>query len=1457
MQWNTEPFVAVYEAIQEPGLSVDDAVRLTADIAEDLSKLFAAPAKSETSRQSLGKQVVEFDGIEYRLSENFVNSAAQVSDEINIDELVAARLVHYTYDESQRRGISPVDAALAGFYTRRQYILAILTLLLENFGDDKALKPILGSSPFTSASNALQAVEARLVDLDEKTKRGEFMGLDMNLKFVQTLRVQRDFLVQEHQELGVLGNRLIKAKYATPDEIIRITGHMATFTTYSTRMLAYMSIITTFFAGLDPYIEPSGLASPVSDADAGRIFVSLTGAGAEHTWKLQWWHGAVQLVFTAFYAGFITTSDRSKHTYAEILAAVRTAINSGGFEALMALASDINSVPNLSTATGNDFTPVVRTRVPSMVLWSTTVLPELTEILFPALQLLIEALTANLADILKEMRLNEEDMYLALATAGTAPPDQAFPPSQQLLHVLPEGRLQMRHKESGEASRTPRPSKDSAPHSGPGRDLERFFLFVAYTYRNRPDAGLKFWNDKQNSLYGFLVWASQCQVAFMAATFAELLTAVSTGPQAAAHCHTFLQQPIKSSTNVFVLRWQSLHDLLGHYALEMDPNAKRDEPEPAQETNPRELAPQGAGPSESTEAKRTKDSSNETLRPLDEDTMMVALAYLALVRQVVSDNSAAAADLSKPPQDLIEQILKLLCFQTPMVASLLAALAAFAQHTDPQRLWAGLDEWAFAATIHVPGSLLRPLPTLPPRLDSLLRSVPDVQAFTALLRELVAKKDAKPSPRLDDYVQFVLGEVLATTGSDKIDKNDRVILLEGTLSLAHELGAPALPLLSTPPVYATLFRLLSTGLEDIADLSSDHLLVRAIITAMRVVIDMLSANIVDPMLFNLQVTPNLALFMGSLHTEIARVSVQLFSLLKNTPEFMAGGGRSDRVLSILQSASDSDRIRYGLIEQLQREDTEIDVKLSILDLLTGYLATESDSKGTVAHQLLGFRVHALGHLALDTAPGGIASGASLFDTIGALLGGAVSDMSAGVDDSCAAIAARTSGIVAHLCRDPLSSKIVFEHLRESEFLLTLLDLEPTLSLDWGLSPQARRDFYVHRANLLDMLAHEVHHVGQDKMISLLSRYQQTLMDLENPSKSVLRLLDFMKFANDDAASAQLQCLRSWCQLVPVLVNTPGDHLTFVLETIQTLVPKLAEYGRTDPEFCRPLASLLVLLLEQYQSAIGKEQVSFDRMHPLFQAALLAIQTSVSTPDLRADLYVICYQIIKMVLINGDQAAFEHKLRLVVTAGARLVQVVANDALGFDDRLRLVALIFLYDLAALARRAKSPFIEQALVRYNIVNLLIHAIPSLDAGIARSSPTAASDRSALKVTLALLLQLAQTRYSADFILGGGLLDILDQSLLLKPSASGLQQPHSDVLLVLFQLLAAVIVAMGADNKDVIQQARQLLERHQHLLLVVLRTDADAHGLSSLAGLADVVVLLLSLTGFVPNRMPLAIA
>lgn len=1488
MQWSTEPFIAAYDAIQEPGISAAEAAKLLEDLAEDLQQLFAAPAKSDASRQALGKQVVDFDGTEYRLSVDFVNSAAQVSDEINLDELVAAKLVHYTYKHAQRRAVSPVDAALTGYYTRRQYIVAILTFLIERFGPQEPVKKLLGPTPFAGVLAALRAVEARLVDLDEKTKRGEFMGLDMNLRFVQTLRVQRDFLVQEHQALGVLAARLVAANLASVDEILRMLTHMATFTSYSTRMLAYFAAVSTYFAALDPYIDAARSSSPLTDADAGRVFAALTGDAASHAWKLKWWHGAVRLAFVVYYAGFITTSDRSRHTYVEVLGASRDAINSGGIEALMAFASDLNTSPSAGLAIGNDFTPVVRARVPAVSAWANTVLPELSSLLFAALELVVEAFTANLADVLKEMRLNEEDMYLAQTNAGAAPPE-AFAPSQQLLQVMPEGRLRMRARESSEV-KVPRPEK-GAVHAGPGRDLERFFLFVAYTYRYRPEAGLKFWTDKQNSLHGFLIWASQCQVAFMAATFAELLAAVATGPESAAHCHAFLQQPIKSNTNVFVLRWQSMHDLFVHYALEMDPTAKREEGESTNDKNP-SATDNITGNSDNSASNVTRNSSttgtkpdSETLRPLDEDTLMVALAYLALVRQVVSDCSDAAETTSKPPQSIVDQIFKLLRFQTPMVASLLAALAGYAVHIDVGRLGAALDEWAFAATIRLPGIILSPLPTLPPRFDLLLRSVPDVVAFTALIRAMVARGlkttdvtvASQPtlvgvsvptvtSPnrpgRLNDYTQFILGEVLVTAGSDKLGKNDRVVLLESALSLAHDLGADARPWLSKPPVYTTLFGVVATGLEEIVDLPNSHLLVRAVVMAMRVVIDLLTAGVVEPLLFNLQTVPTVALYMGSLHYEIARVSTQLFSLLRTAPEFLAGGGRSDRVLSILQSASDSDRIRFGLIDQLRREDSPTDLKLAILELLVDYLATESDTKGTVAHQLLGFRVHALGHLALDTAPGGIASGASLLDTVCALLGGSVADVAVydSLDPADCAIAARTSHIVAHLCRDPLSSKLVLEHLRGSEFLLNLLDIEPTLNASDNITEQALADFFVHRANLLDMLAHEVHQVGQAKLLSLLSRYQHVLMYLATPGKSALRLLDFFKF--DAAPAAQLQCLQSWCQLVPVLVNTPGDHLTFVLETIQTLVPKLAEYGRRDPEFARPLASLLVLLLEQYRTNVGKEDVSFDRLHPLFQAAVLAAQTAGSVPDLRADTYVICYQIIKMALAQGDAQAVARKLSVVQTAGARLIFVVSSDALGFDERLRLVALIFLYDLAALARRVDSSFIEQALVRYNIVSLLIQTIPPLDAALARAGPSAAADVSALKVTLALLLQLAQTRYSADFILGSGLFDVLDHSLLLKPSASGQPHPHNDVLLVVFQLLAAVLVAMGADNKEVIGQARQLLEKHQHLLLVVLRADAESHGHGSLAELADVVVLLLSLTGFVPagvtpGALPAALA
>lgn len=1265
MRWSLDKFVAFQTAV-ESDADVEELRSKLEPLKDDLSELVAVPPRNDASRSLLSKRVLEIEGEQYSLNQQFLDTAAQVSEELQIDEVAAAHLVFWSADDAKRLAVTGLEAAVALFFVRRQYIIDTLRFLLALDDLRDIAKNCLGPDPVGQVSGALRAVEQAIEDLSEKAKRSVLTGVDRSA----LIALEKDFLLREHALLGTVFYGVVVADWATLDTIVPVLDHAASFERYTTQMISYFPALARFLFGHSEALP------------------TMTNETLRSKWKLSWWRAALEVV----HLSGVSASDE---LYGKCLPAVRRAIDEGGLEFLLALIEDAG---NQSSGITDKYDYLVRSRVPQL---DGSIYFMLVKHIFEISVLTTQAFVENLADILKEMRLNEEDTYLAL-------------------------------------------SSEQPPDEGPGEDLERFFLLVAAIFRvYKTD---QWWKDG-SSLLGFLAWGAECQATFMAATFAEMLSSFA-GPEADAFLNS--EPPQKT----WVLSWQSMHDVFVYYLQKL-----------------------------------SSESGN-----LDDDTLLVLSAYLGLLTEVAKKTENPALSTKFAPV-----LWKLLQSKTLLTSAVLSALAAL-KPTD----WAALDKWAFGEELSLP---------LRPRFTEMLSTVEEVTSFVELVQVLA---NTCSGPHLNEYVTFIQKEILPYAPTTELT------LLCVSLIRAH---LDDLPHVADDccerPVAQVFFGVLATDVDRLSELTDSHPAVQLVTATVKLLSALLEPRNGKPsrydelVLYNLQVVPYLALYVSTQHETLALASTKLLGQLQRSPLFRATVTRQSRILSILSSVTEAGRIRFDWIQQLK--DRYSKVRVAILEFLVEDLEScvGRSEPLTTAHHLLGFCVNR-DSLALDESVGGAATGSSLLTAVCELLQVSLGEMSADLVPAEAAVTARlTTRVLALLVQDRASQTLVLDMLRKSDFLLQVLAYEPVVSPETDSDDLA--SFFTHRADLLIILSIEVHVCAQQTHLSAEQAYMKALMDLRR--RSILSYLDFMKFKT--LSSTQLSCLRAWCQLVPVLVGQTTSS-TFVLETIQTLTPKLVEYAIADVAFARPLAGLIVLLLEHYKGPS-------DRLHSLFKAALLSIQPAAYVPQLRRDLYVICYQILRS---SGDT----EKLRAIHYQGDRLIQTVCGDALfeGEDGSLRLVSLIFLQTLAAMAEHEGEDFVFTALVRYNLLRLLVESLSGLNMNVAY-------DCSVAKVTLSLLMVVAHTRAGALFLVDSGIFSVLDHLA-----------DKNDVLLLVTQLVTAVVVAMGPENGETLTQAQALLGRHSQRIITVLKADAAAHSLaeSHVSQLARNLTVLISVSNYVPK-------
>jgi nuclear pore complex protein Nup205 len=1539
-----------------------------------------------------------------------------VADELGIDELVAAELVHNCSGDLPRLGMSSLQGSIALFHVRRRHVLDVVQfLLMQSCGDKSARSTHEFSKILTSVISApkgylakvldaMNAVEQGFIDLAEKEKRGQFLGQTQNEEFVNIIKLRRDFLVGEHDFLGQILCGMVYNKMVSPDGFISIIDRVKALAVCDTNFVHYIPSILLYLSTLDPAL--TGTDYTTSFDDAHKVYKALMNQD-QSEWALSYWKGTILFVLLASFSGLCRTAPSTAAAasikYSEnVINPTKVAIDSGAIEFLMILAADTSTTVS-KRLHYYDYRPVLQQRVPSLKSMG-SFSSGFLDLLIPGLERLVELIVSNLADLLREMRLSEEDSFLSMGN-GSYDDDEDVP----------------------------------------GVDLERFFIFVSYVYSDRPDASRPFWDDKESNLYGFIVWCLQCHVSFMSAALCDMLASLACGSQSAKSVFTLLSDtPSSSALNgksrtSYRLSWAMIIDSLKYYATQLQP------PVPAE---------RAAG-------------VVTDIPELEDDVILLLSSYFRLI-SVIALNAEAEFSAAN---EFVPILFKLMVSQSPLYGSILDVLSSFAKHGAVElkkSIWRAMDEWVFNSEVYTSdGNLIVPSLPAKDRLNVLFKSTSDIVGLVSLMEALMRPDGNDDSSRfpfdLDlgrryrvpgiwPYVDFLINEVFFSSAQSDFTLEDRLFLqvpcllfirhcldqldpeiarLSSVIGVNPDVAveesflaylqknpcAPAMSHLFSSKIYNILIAIVCIGIDQISEKAATHPLVQALICSLEIIIKVLDRQEIfldvivkecgtqtqisthglrsfeDALLYNLPIVTHLALYIGSPYPELAHRALTILQRLSLSSDFVAPASsiadprvKKNRLLSALESVDECVRIREGVVEQLERpfeaylgqDAYAVHIKLALLEFIG--ISLGKAELPTVAHFLLGFKVNDNRTVELDSERGGIQSSVSAFATILALLEYSVRELSsANVEADFGTMATACGEIVSRLVGSKISSDLTLELLRERDFALKLLSIEPIIDCDalWDgrsfasdaefLGTSSARSvisFFSHRASFLEYLSMEIHASSDEGSLSLLERYVESLINLDSSrgtvsfstrSAKILSLLDVLEISvefpgnidafaveffgaqavthcikvsqelDDQAASkevasalrlkglehvatqrisslddqqfvdafhytsdhftkarackqirdTQIKCIRSWSKLVLVLVNdakfTPAKRVTFVLETFQTLIPKLVDYSSIDVEFAQVLASLMVSLLHVYQEDTDKGEASsmfsLDRSHALFKASVDSIQTPLSNQELRADLYMTCYLYLKSCIASSSAPAMHQVLHVVRSAGDKLLEIICTDALSGEGLTRLAALVLLESLCSLSARVKSTFILEGLVRYNLLLLLIRSIKRTDQEISDRSAMSSSELffeiKVFKAIQCFLLQVAQTRSGASQIIQCGLFEVLqschflnmDLDVGIELEAGTVTDMYRvsfyEILSPVFQVLCALILSMGAENDPVLSRGRQFLDGHQQLIVAILKKDVRAEGGDQLQELVKLLVLLISLTGYSPKE------
>ncbi|RCI09199.1 hypothetical protein L249_1469 [Ophiocordyceps polyrhachis-furcata BCC 54312] len=738
----------------------------------ELHKLLDHPAKKEQSRSAVKSGKISLDGNDYNINDKFQQDALLLSDELDLDELEATRLLLDSQEDPPVLGRSLLECGIIRFHRQRNIALDAWRILfeLDRLEDDadganarEDIKMFVAARLFPSGPgvkryvqkcmSAMLRIKAWLQKLSDKIaaaqtlNQGNHAGLTEELEAVEFARLG---LVQQHELFGIILCRCVEKRQAETSDFLDFLSTLKKADKYDALLVHLMPV-------MGAYISVFGSTEGGHDLIKVReLNNKLLSPVDESSWSLPQLQAAFRAWWLAEYSGFYlddppeaaippnTDLDEGKFVVNLTLreANSRTedrdrskqfldALKDGAFDFLLSVASDIKPL---------DWHDSVRTGLRRWLQRRCSTLPPDTIqfssffqlCLATQLEVFVDAFISNLPDVLRKLRVEEDE----------------------------QRQLSQSHEQD--------------------LDLERFLLLIAYSYEERPDAAANFWSDPDSNLAGFMHWASRRASTPLVTAFCEMLQSISGSVDCATAAHLFLLDEGHSSSGK-LRRTQSL--TWTQIFKELDFFHEKIKQKPATTQTSRYRGAKSAGDFMETEP----------------ESAMMLECYLRLMAKLAGESDEARTFLLQTPTiNLVDALYEMASSPIPprLRGCIFLALKSFMARKSTQEshmMWNCLEFWtlggyASPATGTLRQSQLTPLASTERILDEMSNGFEDPDSFIQLLLALMVPagdssplNDSLPFPEnlgsssrypgVEIYVDFVMGQVFANKSLDLQDKH--------------------------------------------------------------------------------------------------------------------------------------------------------------------------------------------------------------------------------------------------------------------------------------------------------------------------------------------------------------------------------------------------------------------------------------------------------------------------------------------------------------------------------------------------------------------------------------------------------------------------------------------------------------------------------------------------------------
>ncbi|KAL8735507.1 MAG: hypothetical protein Q9181_002765 [Wetmoreana brouardii] len=956
---------------------------------EAFRKLLDHTPKSDTSRRVVASGTIEIEGDEYAVNQEFKESAVELADALDLDEVQSAKLLLDSQEDAELLGRSTVVSAVVAFHERRQFLLESLRTLLRNtqipdceeqirheqlqlIGDILEVKdgPARNGSLYTrKCLKAMADVERWVQALGERYQGTLALGQTMAPEHGEIMAFQQSSLTQQHESLAAIVTYLVKGSYTGTEDFYKLLGHLPSIERWNPLTIHYIPTIAAFTS---QYGSPENGGSL---QEARMLHQKIVDGKDSSTWGLRDLQAAMITWWLAEYSGWYLEQHLAPPVQgADLESEARhrsdaffQALRDGAFHCTLSICSQVYPDDSYDPARNGLTQHLLRDTPPiSAEGAGTNVL--FRDLLLEQIESFVNSFISNMPDTLRQFQSSEDDQRKRILGAP--------------------------------ASATRSTVYDQDLH------LERFLVIVAYVFDKRTEAAETFWADPDSNLYGFLQWASKRQSTPRVGAFCEMLRSISRGEECATAAHQFLLDEgnatparIRRSSS---LNWSQILSELNLYAAKI-----RDNP-----TASRPPVRYGGKP-----------HAGDIDEP---ESALMLECYLRLTAHICTESSIARSWLmSRETFNVVGVMFTLADVTVPprLQACAFATMHAMLTNKTPEvgaAVWSALDHWASTPAPSVlansrPGKSITPTVCMEEiTFEALSKSFDQANEFVALLHSLVAPSaddiglhDALPFPEqlgaayrmagIEPYIDFVLGKIFVSIVPSVDDPlqsrfltnnvlnlvatclatfNENLVILanKSTVSVDTAIEASSLAAyvrlhpfsrvmewMFNDRVLAALFAAARQDINEVATASPSSPVVLTVLRAIEVmnrIMDLQStyfeivrplvklqssghrqavlnptlASFEDSVATNLNLIVDLGLYSGVGNQEVAMNSLKLLEKLASSRRLNAFSSvasrqhlSGNRLIGVLEQNDDLERVRTSFILAMQYDDRELEL----------------------------------------------------------------------------------------------------------------------------------------------------------------------------------------------------------------------------------------------------------------------------------------------------------------------------------------------------------------------------------------------------------------------------------------------------------------------------------------------------------------------------------------------------